>query len=198
MWGRGGERVFTFNSRCSLIVGLLTSCLCIVSVISLFRKTGNSWVVQWLRLCTSTAGGVGSFPAWGTTDIPHVAQPKKKERKGMNQEVKPKISVKPPFLGKLCRPPACLQTLAGLCLALLITPHLAPQVPGSLHHQTGRVCCEVCLQETAAWVPGPGKWTDEGPGFEWGRLAGLFLEKPMARQLEQDPDPGRATDARCL
>ena len=27
---------------------------------------GNSLAVQWLRLRTSTAGGVGSFPGWGT------------------------------------------------------------------------------------------------------------------------------------
>ena len=32
------------------------------------------------------------------------------------------------------------------------------------------------------------------PGSERGRLAGLCLEKPMEWQLEQDPDPGRATD----
>ena len=27
---------------------------------------GTSLVVQWLRLCTSTAGGAGSTPGWGT------------------------------------------------------------------------------------------------------------------------------------
>ena len=32
------------------------------------------------------------------------------------------------------------------------------------------------------------------PGSEQGRLAGLCLEKPMEWHLEQDPDPGRATD----
>lgn len=32
------------------------------------------------------------------------------------------------------------------------------------------------------------------PCSEPGRLAGLCLEKPMEWQLEQDPDPGRATD----
>ena len=30
-------------------------------------------VVQWLRLCTSNAGGVGSIPSWGT-EIPYAAQ----------------------------------------------------------------------------------------------------------------------------
>ena len=37
-----------------------------------------------------------------------------------------------------------------------------------------------------------------GPGSEWRRLAGLFLEKPTERQVEQDPGPGQVTDARCL
>ena len=33
----------------------------------------TSLVVQWLRLCASTAGGTGSVPAWGTK-IPHAVQ----------------------------------------------------------------------------------------------------------------------------
>ena len=33
---------------------------------------GASLVVQWLRLCASTAGGMGSIPGWGTK-IPHDA-----------------------------------------------------------------------------------------------------------------------------
>ena len=32
----------------------------------------TSLVVQWLRLCTSTAGGMGSIPGWGTK-IPQAA-----------------------------------------------------------------------------------------------------------------------------
>ena len=35
----------------------------------------TSLVVQWLRLCPSTAGGTGSIPGWGTK-IPHATQPK--------------------------------------------------------------------------------------------------------------------------
>ena len=35
-------------------------------------------MVQWLRLCTSTVGGVGSIPGQGTK-ILHAAQPKKKK-----------------------------------------------------------------------------------------------------------------------
>ena len=45
--------------------------------------TGTSLVVQWLRLCTSTAGGMGSIPGRGTK-IPHATWhglKKKKERK---------------------------------------------------------------------------------------------------------------------
>ena len=34
---------------------------------------GTSLVVQWLRLCTSNAGGVGSISGWGT-EIPYAAQ----------------------------------------------------------------------------------------------------------------------------
>ena len=33
---------------------------------------GNSLVVQWLGLCTFTAGGTGSIPDWGTK-IPQAA-----------------------------------------------------------------------------------------------------------------------------
>ena len=32
----------------------------------LYRKGGTSLAVQWLRLCTSTAGGLGSNPGQGT------------------------------------------------------------------------------------------------------------------------------------
>ena len=38
---------------------------------------GTSLVVQWLRLFTSTAGGAGLVPGWGTK-IPHALQPRKK------------------------------------------------------------------------------------------------------------------------
>ena len=43
--------------------------------------TGTSPVVQWLRLCTSNAGGVGSIPGQGTK-IPHAVQrvPKNKKK----------------------------------------------------------------------------------------------------------------------
>ena len=46
-------------------------------VLALARETplqetfpGTSLVVQWLRLCTSTAGGMGSIPSW-RAKIPH-------------------------------------------------------------------------------------------------------------------------------
>ena len=41
---------------------------------------GTSLVVQWLRLCTSTAGGEGSIPGKGTK-IPHDPQCSQKNRK---------------------------------------------------------------------------------------------------------------------
>ena len=31
---------------------------------------GNSLESQWLGLCTSTAGGMGSIPSWGTKILP--------------------------------------------------------------------------------------------------------------------------------
>ena len=49
----------------------------------LIRKAqlGTSLVVQWLSLCTSTAGGVGLIPGQGTK-IPHAAWPRQKKKKG--------------------------------------------------------------------------------------------------------------------
>ena len=35
---------------------------------------GTSLAVQWLRLCPSTAGGMGSIPGWGTK-MPHATAP---------------------------------------------------------------------------------------------------------------------------
>ena len=44
-------------------------------VVSRFKVflLGTSLAVQWLRLCTSTTGGVGSIPSRGTK-IPHATQ----------------------------------------------------------------------------------------------------------------------------
>ena len=41
---------------------------------------GISLMVQWLRLCTSTAGGTGSIPSW-ETKIPHAVRPKKEKKR---------------------------------------------------------------------------------------------------------------------
>ena len=41
---------------------------------------GTSLAVQWLRLCTSTAGGTGSIPGQGTK-IPHAMQCNQKKEK---------------------------------------------------------------------------------------------------------------------
>ena len=42
--------------------------------------TGTSLAVQWLRLCVSTAGGVGSTPGRGTK-ISHAGQRDQKKKK---------------------------------------------------------------------------------------------------------------------
>ena len=47
---------------------------------------GTSLVVQWLRLCTSTAGDMSSSPGWATKigfphPAPHMVQPGKKKKK---------------------------------------------------------------------------------------------------------------------
>ena len=44
------------------------------------EKNGTSLVVQWLRLCASNAGGMGSIPGWGSSAC-HVVWPKKKKKK---------------------------------------------------------------------------------------------------------------------
>ena len=36
-------------------------------------------MVQWLKLCVSNAGDMGSIPGWGTK-IPHAAQGSQRER----------------------------------------------------------------------------------------------------------------------
>ena len=40
-------------------------------------ERGTSLVVQWLRLCTSTAGGTGSIPGLGTKPKKKIAERKK-------------------------------------------------------------------------------------------------------------------------
>ena len=46
------------------------------------NNLGTTLAVQWLRLCTSTAGGAGSNPS-RVTEIPHAVRPKKKKRKNL-------------------------------------------------------------------------------------------------------------------
>ena len=60
-------------------------------VIILKCKVGVSLAIQWLRLCTSIIGGMGSIPGWGTK-IPHAAwrgQKKRKEKKKKGRLMKP-------------------------------------------------------------------------------------------------------------
>ena len=45
------------------------------SQLSQLSASGTSLVVQWLKLCTSTIGGVGSIPGW---EIPACLHQKKK------------------------------------------------------------------------------------------------------------------------
>ena len=42
------------------------------------RDNRTSLAVQWLRLCASTVGGMGSIPSWGTK-IPHATRGQKKK-----------------------------------------------------------------------------------------------------------------------
>ena len=51
--------------------------MCFLFVI---ENLGASLAVQWLRLCTSNASGVGSVPGWGTK-IPYAAWHSEKIRK---------------------------------------------------------------------------------------------------------------------
>ena len=49
----------------------------------MLNKKSRFWtslVVQWLRLCASTAEGVGSIPGWGSSTC-HVVRPKKKKER---------------------------------------------------------------------------------------------------------------------
>ena len=59
--------------------GVQTTCIFWLKV----ETAGNSLVVQWLGLHTSTARAMGLIPGWGTK-IPHALQrgPKKKKKKG--------------------------------------------------------------------------------------------------------------------
>ena len=59
---------------------------------------GTSLVVQWLRPQTSTAGGMGLIPGWGTK-IPHAMQcapPQKRRVLGLQELLKPAIPLNSP------------------------------------------------------------------------------------------------------
>ena len=49
------------------------------------RGEGPSLLVQWLRLCASTAGCMGAIPGWGTK-ILQARQPKKKTKQKTEEE----------------------------------------------------------------------------------------------------------------
>ena len=44
------------------------------------QTSGTSLMVQWLKLCTSTAGNTGFSPSWGTK-IPHATEHGQKKSK---------------------------------------------------------------------------------------------------------------------
>ena len=48
--------------------------------VKIYVYLGTSLVVQWLRLCASNAGGVGSIPGQGAK-IPYASWPKKPKHK---------------------------------------------------------------------------------------------------------------------
>ena len=43
-------------------------------------EVGNSLAVQWLGLCTSTAGGMGLIPGWGNKILPATWHGQKKKK----------------------------------------------------------------------------------------------------------------------
>ena len=51
------------------------------------RGQGTSLVVQWLRLCATTAGGMGSIPDW-ETKILHATQSSVTERKKGQKDIR--------------------------------------------------------------------------------------------------------------
>ena len=53
---------------------------------------GNSLAVQWLGLHTSTAGGTGSIPGWGTRTLYAVWHGQKKKKREREQRSENKIS----------------------------------------------------------------------------------------------------------
>ena len=55
-------------------------------------------VIQWLRLLTPIAGGMGSIPSWGTR-ISHAAQAQPKKKKKRMQSIENCIIIKSVELG---------------------------------------------------------------------------------------------------
>ena len=58
----------------------------LVIIIILFKVTGTSLVVQWLRLCAPNAGGLGTIPGQGTGS--HMQQLRHSAAKEMNKYLK--------------------------------------------------------------------------------------------------------------
>ena len=52
------------------------------------RLVRTALAIQWLRLCTSNAGGPGSVPDWGTKILQAVRMAKKKKKKPKTKKQK--------------------------------------------------------------------------------------------------------------
>ena len=57
-----------------------------ITVLKTSKFGGTSLAIQWLRFCTSSAGGAGFIFGWGTTIDILVAKSKNKTRKCLNSE----------------------------------------------------------------------------------------------------------------
>ena len=63
----GYKGTFSLLKIIKYLLGLVYFFICMLHFNrKIFKKTGTFLAVQWLRLCTSTAGGVGVIPGWGT------------------------------------------------------------------------------------------------------------------------------------
>ena len=70
--------LWSFNEQWYLILMWLTLSIISIIICLFLRIPGNSLAVQWLGLCTFTAGGTGLIPSGWGTKILHATRKKKK------------------------------------------------------------------------------------------------------------------------
>ena len=75
--------------------------MCALAAYVLKSEKGDFLVVQWLRLCASTAGGLGSIPGGGAKSL-HAQQ---RSNKQINKYLKLKIKVVGIILEKMSMAP---------------------------------------------------------------------------------------------